>query len=323
MNIYERYMPRHDPSRHSMPVPDPDKSFAEQRSDVLLGMCLFGEARSEMHQSRRAIAQLIVNRARFPHAVFGSQEGLSFEENLRRVILAPAQFSCFLPDDPNYRKLLRPFEFESPIVWQFCIFTAQDALAEADQPDLVTLNSDHYFDDSIHPPAWANPANQTVEIGRLTFYRLYLPAPKAGAGFLLHAREAARPRRSSGERGLTRAVAGETPAPSPSHRASFPSGIFRRAARTLLRRPSRGLAPRGAGRQAPPAAHRRQVPEADLTRATRLSIPRASGLPALGFSDGINGAGCSPACVRDSRLGIRDPGRIRAVPGNERRLWKD
>src|ERR1051325_10353019 len=81
----------------TLPIPEPTAPFSRQILEVLFAMCLFGEARGETQQARCAIAQLIVNRASFPHPVFGSKAELSFEENLRRVILAPAQFSCFLP----------------------------------------------------------------------------------------------------------------------------------------------------------------------------------------------------------------------------------
>ena len=140
-------------------------------------MCVFGEARGESDAARRAVAQVALNRARHPHVVFGSRDGAAFEENLRRVILRPGQFSCFHPSDPNYQKLLRPYEAEDAAVWESCLRCAEEALAQWNEPDMLTANSDHYFDDSIQPPSWADPAKRTVKLGRLNFYRLYLPAP--------------------------------------------------------------------------------------------------------------------------------------------------
>jgi spore germination cell wall hydrolase CwlJ-like protein len=166
---------------NSIPLPDPNKSFASQEPDVLLAMCLFGEARGESDDARRAVAQVVLNRAQFAHPVFGSRPGADFAENLRRVILKPRQFSCFLPGDPNCAKLLRPLDHERPEVWARCLRAAQEALANRDQQDTLTHNSDHYFDDSLQPPHWADPAKQTVQIGRLRFYRLYLPMPKPEA----------------------------------------------------------------------------------------------------------------------------------------------
>jgi spore germination cell wall hydrolase CwlJ-like protein len=162
--------------------PDPTRLLSEQLTEVLLAMLLFGEARGESRQAIRAVAQVAVNRARFPHTVFGSRPYGSFEDNLRLVILQPKQFSCFLPGDPNYPKVLRPLQYEEAWVWRMCLDIARDAIRDHRGADAVTANSDHYFDDSLPRPNWADPARQTVEIGRLRFFRLYLPSPTADAG---------------------------------------------------------------------------------------------------------------------------------------------
>ncbi|MBI4463394.1 MAG: cell wall hydrolase [Acidobacteria bacterium] len=162
-------------------LPDPNKSLVQQTPEILLAICLFGEARGEDDATRRAVAQVVLNRAWHPHRVFGSRADAGLEENLRRVILKPRQFSCFNPEDPNYVKLLRPLDYEAPAVWGACLRCAEQALAEASQPDTITDNSDHYLDNSLQPPPWANPAKQTARIGRLHFYRLYLPPLPAAA----------------------------------------------------------------------------------------------------------------------------------------------
>ncbi|MBI4479423.1 MAG: cell wall hydrolase [Acidobacteria bacterium] len=212
---------------HSTLRATPEESCAAQPVDTLLAMCLFGEARGESEEARRAIAQVILNRARHPHKVFGSRAGAGLEENLRRVILKPQQFSCFLESDPNYPKILHPLDYEPPAVWQRCLDAAQQALATAGEPDALTLNSDHYFDDSLQPPSWADPAKQTVLIGRLRFYRLYLPTPTAGAGFLLHT--------AGDDPTSPRRIATGDAAASPSRRESSPPEPSRRADATLLR----------------------------------------------------------------------------------------
>ena len=159
-------------------LPDATKPLSEQEPVILLAMCLFGEARGEGRQTQQGVAQTVINRAKHPHPVFGSRRELDFAENLRRVILQPRQFSSFNAEDPNYGKLLRPLEYEEPAAWEQCLRCAQEALAAKDREDTLTANSDHYFDDSIQPPTWADPAKQTVQIGRLNFYRLYLRPPK-------------------------------------------------------------------------------------------------------------------------------------------------
>jgi cell wall hydrolase len=171
---------------HSIPLPDSSKPFAGQDPAVLFAMCLFGEARGDSDLARRAVAQVVVNRTRHPHPVFGSRQGAEFAENLRRVILRPGQFSSLSAGDPNYGKLSSPLEHDRPEVWERCLRCAEAAIAERDREDSLTANSDHYFDDSILPPAWASPAKQTVKIGRLNFYRLYLPSPASAPEGLPH-----------------------------------------------------------------------------------------------------------------------------------------
>ena len=167
----------HAMTRHPISLPDPALPLASQDPLVLFAMVLFGEARGSTDTARRAVAQVILNRARHPHPVFGSRSGASFDENLRAVILHPLQFSSLNSSDPNFQKLTRPLQHESPQTWERCLRCAETAIAERGQPDRLTSNADHYFDNSILPPNWASSARQTMTIGRLNFYRLYLPPP--------------------------------------------------------------------------------------------------------------------------------------------------
>ena len=143
-------------------------------------MAVFGEARGASIDGKRAVAQVILNRAGFPHIVFGSRKDTSLIENIRWVVLRNVrgiyQFSCFDPEDVNCKKLLRPDEYEPSAVWDECYGVAQESLAAVGTPDLLTQNSDHYFDESIQTPKWAKAEKKTITIGRLSFYRIYIPA---------------------------------------------------------------------------------------------------------------------------------------------------
>lgn len=174
-------MPSPAPSQATVDLPDATRAVSEQEPRLLLAMCIFGEARGESDLTRRAVAQVILNRVNHPRSAFGSRSSASFEDNLRAVILQPQQFSCMNPFDPNYAQLLDPLSHESPQAWARCLRCAEQALAASDRSDTLTMNSDHYFDDSILPPAWASPAKKTVKIGSLNFYRLYLPRPTGNA----------------------------------------------------------------------------------------------------------------------------------------------
>ena len=296
-------------------LPDPNRTFAGQDPAVLLAMCLFGEARGESERARRAVAQVVLNRARHPHRVFGSRADRSAAENLRLVILQPRQFSCFHPGDPNCAKLLRPLDYEPAAVWQRCLDAAQQALDDGDQPDTLTLNSDHYFDDSLQPPSWADPAKQTVLIGRLRFYRLYLPLPTAGAGFLL--------RIGADDGSIPTPVAAGDAAATPSRRASSPPETSCRAGVALL----------GASRGEPSRRHRREGSgSGSHTGHPALHHP-SQRTPRLGpnrwfqWSRGLSSL-CSGLASRDSRLGTdqsRECETILAWIVSERlpkRLWQ-
>jgi hypothetical protein len=163
--------------------PNPAISLSDHPPVVLLAMCLFGEARGESEETRAAVAQVVVNRARHAHRVFGSRRGLMFHENVVSVLTRPFQFSCFLTSDVNYVKLFDPLAYEQYSVWANCLTIASEALRSEKLQDTLTHNSDHYFDDSIEPPTWADPAKETVKFGRLRFFRLYLPALHTGSGW--------------------------------------------------------------------------------------------------------------------------------------------
>ncbi|MBI1955700.1 MAG: cell wall hydrolase [Acidobacteria bacterium] len=146
-------------------LPDATKPLPEQEPVILLAMCLFGEARGEGQQTQQGVAQTVINRAKYPHPVFGSRRGVDFAENLRRVILQPRQFSSFHPEDPNYRKLLRPLEYEEPAVWEQCLRCAQEALAETDREDALTANSDHILTIPSNRPLGLIPPNRRSKLG--------------------------------------------------------------------------------------------------------------------------------------------------------------
>lgn len=77
------------------------------------------------------------------------------------------QFSSLT--DPK-DKQLTTWPVESDQSWFNCLALAQRVIyGEADNP---VPGADHYFDDSITPPDWADPKKIVKRIGRLTFYDL-------------------------------------------------------------------------------------------------------------------------------------------------------
>ncbi len=152
-------------------LPDPEKPLAEHSELQLLAMALFGEARGVPSQTRKAIGNVIINRALHPGW---------WGRNLKEVILKPKQFSCFNPDDPNYPKLRQPLQYESREVWERCCREALEVFKRLQEPTLPdpVRGANHYYDTSIAPPSWADPDKLVLALpsGRpgheVRFYRL-------------------------------------------------------------------------------------------------------------------------------------------------------
>lgn len=70
--------------------------FGELTDRQLMGLTIYGEARGESRAGRVAIGSVILERV----------EHRNWDGNtIQEVCLKPYQFSCFLPNDPNYPKL--------------------------------------------------------------------------------------------------------------------------------------------------------------------------------------------------------------------------
>lgn len=153
-------------------LPDPSKTIEEQDEDVLLAMCIHGEARGEPLVGMAAVAQVVVNRKNDPtqRSYLGCKKGGT---RIRDVILFPKAFSCFNANDPNREKLLRPNKSR----WVDCAIAAA-AILSGKLPD-STDGSTHYHTirkpgfATVWPPKWASHPKmvRTVSICRHIFYR--------------------------------------------------------------------------------------------------------------------------------------------------------
>ena len=116
----------------------------------ILTRTLYGEARGESDLGRRAVAHVILNRAK-----------LGF--TIAQVCLKPFQFSAWNPNDPNYKKLqavgLDDKDFRG------CM---RAALTAIDEPDLVS-GARHYCTVDIDPP-WAKGHQPVCRIGGHKFF---------------------------------------------------------------------------------------------------------------------------------------------------------
>jgi spore germination cell wall hydrolase CwlJ-like protein len=130
---------------------------------------LWGEARGEREEGMRAVAAVIINRARAarswmakhpntPHPLFG-------DGTLRSVCKAKWQFSCWNEGDPN-RSKIEGLPKTDPLY-----IKAIEALAWVlTNPD-PTFGATHYHSSVIKAPDWTKGATMTVKIGHHLFYK--------------------------------------------------------------------------------------------------------------------------------------------------------
>lgn len=120
-------------------LPVPGLTIEQQPDDILCAMLAWGEARGEPELGRIAVVWVAKNRS------------LARSQPIRRVILAPWQFSSFNANDPNREKMLDPARFSSAEIWAACYEAAAQVL-EGSVPD-PTEGSSHYCTVGL----WGNP----------------------------------------------------------------------------------------------------------------------------------------------------------------------
>lgn len=114
--------------------PVPGLAIEQQPNDVVLTMCLWGEARGEPNDGVSAVAWVIKNRA------------LSRDLTVKEVCLQPRQFSCFNSNDPNRSKMLDAWE-KDPYNWNRVHSIGQEVI-RGEVPD-PTLGASHYVTASL------------------------------------------------------------------------------------------------------------------------------------------------------------------------------
>lgn len=131
----------------------------------VMARTIWGESRGEPLLGQVAVGWIIVNRvlaAAKDKAHFGW-----WGTTVPTVCLAKAQFSCWLPDDPNASKLRAATLQQTSFQRAFgvaCLVLSGDI---ADPTDGAT----HYFADSIAAPSWTFTMQPKAKIGAHSFYR--------------------------------------------------------------------------------------------------------------------------------------------------------
>jgi len=136
----------------------PEPPFSALELDTF-ARTIWAEARGEGVAGMRAVAAVIVNRARRPRW---------WGKSVRECCLKPAQFSCWNPSDPNYRRLMAVTSADP----QFALALGIAELAlRGNLPD-PTNGSDSYANLALAQPAWATKDRFRVKIGNHSFFQV-------------------------------------------------------------------------------------------------------------------------------------------------------
>lgn len=125
---------------------------------TLMALCVWGEARGEPIECKVAYVNLIHNRA------------TKRKQTIRQVILAPKQFSCFNPDDPNLNKMraIRDTdELRDAAYWE-CYWAAYGKLYGYLQDN--TKGATH-CNTLACDPTWDDNMIKTAQYGKTEFFR--------------------------------------------------------------------------------------------------------------------------------------------------------
>ena len=137
----------------------------------VMALTVWAEARGESPLGMAAVAWVIRNR--FQHPCWWSRhagDGIP-DDTLKAVCLAPNQFSCWNPSDPNYTKLINLTTLENPATQRIKTL-CQDVL-DANPDDDPTHGANHYCTSSVAAKtAWARGHAAVAVIGNHRFYRL-------------------------------------------------------------------------------------------------------------------------------------------------------
>lgn len=131
----------------------------------MLARTVWGESRGEPLLGQAAVAWTVINRVRAAKADPGHFGW--WGNSVQRVCLAPNQFSCWLPEDPNHDKLKAAHIGQPSFARAFgiaCLVVAGDI---ADP----TSESTHYYAATIPAPAWTRGMSPRATIGNHFFFR--------------------------------------------------------------------------------------------------------------------------------------------------------
>jgi len=138
----------------------------------ILSKTVWGEARGESQQGRRAVAHVILNRRKFSQD-FRMKYGRSWwwGSTIKTICLKPWQFSCWNENDPN-RKHLEELSLEDDETFR----EITELMVNVEDTVDHTHGATHYHASWMGKPfSWGDVIRYDTTIGRHLFYERDLP----------------------------------------------------------------------------------------------------------------------------------------------------
>jgi len=133
----------------------------------VLDRTIWGEVRGGPFEGKVAVAHVILNRLAESKAYRKKYKKVHWQgETIADICKKKWQFSCWNPNDPNYKKLLKVNETDS--VFVICGAASRGALSGI-YPD-PTAGATHYHTKAVKP-TWAVGQTPTAKIGQHIFYK--------------------------------------------------------------------------------------------------------------------------------------------------------
>lgn len=147
-------------------------TFGHLDDKQLMGLTIYGEARGECDEGKIAVGSIILERV--DHRDWDGK-------TIREVCLMPFQFSCYLPNDPNFTALKCIAQnwqstFIRSMDLQDCYHTACDLIAGRipRTPEIVHNHATQYLTTALRKtkqcPAWVSKSKLVAVIGHHEFY---------------------------------------------------------------------------------------------------------------------------------------------------------
>jgi N-acetylmuramoyl-L-alanine amidase len=147
-------------------------TFGHLADQQIMALTIFGESRGEPDEGKIAVGSVILERVK--------KQGW-MGKTISEVCLKPYQFSCYLPNDPNFPALkLLAGDWQNKYVQspdlQNC-YQLADGLIDGEIPETPEIEAAHAYQyvtnamlHSAHPPKWAGTMSLIVVIGGQSFF---------------------------------------------------------------------------------------------------------------------------------------------------------